>query len=407
MDANSRRARASAEAAHWFVRLQSGDMQRPERALFVDWLGESCVHVAEILRIAQVHGALELFDRWSQISTTGSESDEDTVVLFLPRAGDDTDGDGRKREMPTLLAADVHCGSAFQPKRVRRTRRLISSAAAAVLLAIAGAVFLPTIRGQIINTERGERRQVVLNDGSVLQVDPETRLRVKFGSQARLVFLEQGRVLFHVAKSAQRPFLVNVDGTTIRAVGTAFGVEQFDHGVTVTVAEGKIAIVPTALLTRASSTGSPASTLLPVETSDGPSALTPQSGTLSSHPRPGKERKSSSTATMALFLTANQQVTLQSSGSAEAVREVDSRRELAWAEGRLIFHNDNVAKVLAEFNRYNRVQLSVTDPALASRLVSGVFDASDPGAFITFLQTVTPVQIARDGERTITIHAIR
>jgi ferric-dicitrate binding protein FerR (iron transport regulator) len=108
-----------------------------------------------------------------------------------------------------------------------------------------------------------------------------------------------------------------------------------------------------------------------------------------------------------LFLTANQQVTVQRSGSAEPVREVDSQRELAWAEGRLIFHNDDVGKVIAQFNRYNRVQLSVTDPALASRPVSGVFNASEPEAFIAFLQTVVPVDIARDHDKSITIGSPR
>jgi transmembrane sensor len=96
-------------------------------------------------------------------------------------------------------------------------------------------------------------------------------------------------------------------------------------------------------------------------------------------------------------------VTVPSSGAAEPVREVDSHRALAWAEGRLIFQNDELAKVIAEFNRYNRVQLTVVDPALAAKPVSGVFNASDPEAFVAFLQSVTSVEIVRDGDRSITI----
>ncbi len=61
MDANSRRARAAAEAAEWWVRIESGELSRGEREQFVDWLRESAVHVAEMLRMAEVHGALERF----------------------------------------------------------------------------------------------------------------------------------------------------------------------------------------------------------------------------------------------------------------------------------------------------------------------------------------------------------
>src|SRR5690349_19698230 len=80
MDASDRRGRACAEAADWLVRLQSADLPREERARFVDWVRESHIHVAELIRIAQVHGALEQFDRWSHIDTNGATTGEDAVI---------------------------------------------------------------------------------------------------------------------------------------------------------------------------------------------------------------------------------------------------------------------------------------------------------------------------------------
>jgi transmembrane sensor len=108
-----------------------------------------------------------------------------------------------------------------------------------------------------------------------------------------------------------------------------------------------------------------------------------------------------------VLLTANQQVMVQSSGLAEAVREIDSQRALAWARGRLIFQNDQLGQAIAEFNRYNHVQLTVTDPELAAKPVSGVFNAAEPEAFIAFLQSVTDIEIVRDGDRSITIGSVR
>lgn len=68
MDASDRRRRASREAATWFVRLQTGELERADREEFVDWLRESAVHVAEMLRVARVHDRLEEFQGWLQVA---------------------------------------------------------------------------------------------------------------------------------------------------------------------------------------------------------------------------------------------------------------------------------------------------------------------------------------------------
>ena len=373
MDATERRKRAGSEAADWYARLQAGNMERAEREQFVEWLRESHVHVAEMLRVAQIHGALERFQRWVRIST-GPKTDADNIVqLPSPQEGS------------SLAPQDPHLTPRSPPGQTRRMGpgpRLFAFAAT-VLLIVASLVVLPRIRGQIIETDRGERREVVLADGSRLQVDPETRLRVKYSDSVRKVLLERGRALFHVAKNPNRPFLVQADATTVRAVGTAFGVEQRLQGVIVTVAEGKVAVFQS---------GNEAS---PVSSSHG--QVIRSSDRLSPETRGAGE----------VLLTANQQVTVQTSGSAEPVRQIDSQRALAWAQGRLIFQNDQLGQAIAEFNRYNHVQLTVTDPELAAKPVSGVFNAAEPEAFIAFLQSVTEIEIARDGDRSITIGSVR
>jgi ferric-dicitrate binding protein FerR (iron transport regulator) len=430
MDASERRKRASSEAADWFARLQAGEMERAERQQFVEWLRESYIHVTEMLRIAQIHGELKQFECWARIST-GPKTDDDNVVQ-LPTAPDEGSQDPHlhpPRPPPVRLSSRWGHGS-----------RLFAAAAAVVVI-VTTAVVLPKIRGQVIETARGERREVVLSDGSVLQVDPETRLRVKYADEVRRVFLERGRALFRVAKNPSRPFLVQADDTTVRAVGTAFGVEQQRHGVVVTVAEGKVAVSspgfqppsPTVGEGRDPHSGRGEVTPEQEGEASSPSTSDEEGQGVRNAKRGGEnidpsfwpspseveggsksririkegpgERVSESTPSSpgTLFLTADQQVTVPSSGAAEPVREVDSHRALAWAEGRLIFQNDELGKVIAEFNHYNRVQLTVADPALAAKPVSGVFNASDPEAFIAILQSVTTVQIVRDGNRSITI----
>jgi transmembrane sensor len=386
MDANERRRQAAADAADWWVRLQSADMSGTQRGEFVDWLRESPVHVAEMLRIAQVHGALEHFERWTRISAVPPATERAAEIIDLRPSGR-VDGNARVRDNAPAEGAR---------SRWRRAAGWMSLAASVGVLLVGATLLQERILGKLIATDRAERREVVLSDGSVVQVDPQTRLRVKFTENARDVYLQHGRALFRVAKNPRRPFFVHSDETVVRAVGTAFGVEQLGSGATiVTVAEGQVAV--SSEHKREPAAAPPQSTNSLVSPSPPAGERRPVSQ------KPAHSRTNESEPAEVAFLTANEQVTVGESGSAEPVRVVDSHRELAWAEGRLIFRNDPITHVIAEFNRYNRVQLSVADDKLASRSVSGVFNASEPEAFIAFLQTVVPVEIIHTGETAITI----
>jgi|SRR5579883_3305003 len=345
MDSNERRKRAAEEAAEWWV-LLLGDVSRAQREQYVKWLRESPLHVAEMLYVAHVHGAVRQFERWDRIPTDTGEDSQSEIVTFHPTDRPESPAPDRAIRSP------------------RRSRFLAAIAASLLVIASAGALLKYFSAGQQIQTGPGERRQIQLADGSVVQMDPETLMRVQYEKRFRRVYLEEGRALFHVAKNVERPFLVRAYGTTVRAVGTAFAVEEGTSDVVVTVAEGKVAVLP---------------------------AQQPQPAVIDGPAAPS------------IFLTADEQVTVSDSGRAQPVRRVDSRRALAWAEGLLIFENDSVEYVVRQFNRYNRVQLRVSDPVLARRTISGVFSATDPESFVAFMQSVAAVRVTRDDASKITI----
>lgn len=346
MNANSRRARAAAEASEWWIRIESRELSREEREQLVDWLRESAMHVEEMLRMAEVHGALERFRDWASIPTDDDHSHATGNVVAFPPADEPSDLD---QSRPRAVVSRT-------PRR-----RWMAGLALAASVAVLGVFLALFFSAQVIETGRAERRSVTLADGSVVQIDPESRLRIRLRKHERDVSLEHGRALFRVAKDPLRPFVVRAEETQVRAVGTQFGVEQSREGVVVTVAEGKVAVG-----------------------SDPP--LGSRSGALTPN------------GTAEVLLSAGQQVIVPRRGSAEAVRTVDAERELAWVAGRLVFDNDSVADVVEEFNRYNVVQIHVASPELARRAVSGVFDASEPESFIGFMQSVAPVNVRRAGQ---------
>lgn len=388
MDASDRRKRAAEEAAEWSVILQ-GEVSRTQREDYVDWLRESSMHIAEMLRVTQVHDALEQFDHWVRIPGEGSCAAADTVVTLPTPA--------RRAQPPER-----------PPGRLK-----VAWFVAAMLVVVTGltAVLLSGLRGQVIQTERAERREVALADGSVVQVDPETRLRVRYEQHARRIFLERGRALFHVAKNPNRPFLVQTEDTTVRAVGTAFAVERQSESITVTVAEGKVAVFPTrvppasdpsqgngpAEVRGQASPGAPSGTRALSASGKGTGRVVGQLASPPTSAGPAPE----------IFLTANEQVTVARTSGVEPVRDIDSGRALAWADGRLIFENNSLNDAVQQFNRYNRIQIYLSDAMLARRPISGVFSAADPESFVAFIQSVAAVRVTRDDASDITIETAK
>lgn len=383
MDRIERRRRIVAEAAEWWLRLQNTRLPRAEREVFVEWLRESHLHIAEMLRMAQVHGALQQFTRWESISTEGADTGNAGDVLPLPGAGQAPQEEGASaRPAPPRLRPRSWC-------RWNLSWRAGAALACAGLVAFA-VLGWPAWRGQVIETKQGERRTVALEDGSVLQVDPQTHLRVRYVDDERRIELLRGRALFRVAQNPRRPFLVRSADTTVRAVGTAFGVERLQPDVVrVTVSEGRVAVRQTGAATQHVSVADPAG--YPEHPHEAPAdAARPD--------RPSVPRRTvAGIRPGEIELVADQQLVVDGLRP-RAPLKVDSGQALAWAEGRLVFHGQSIAEAVREFNRYNRLQLRVQDAALAARPVSGVFNADDPEAFVDFLRDAAAVEVER-GER--------
>ena len=79
----------------------------------------------------------------------------------------------------------------------------------------------------------------------------------------------------------------------------------------------------------------------------------------------------------------------------------------AWTVRQLVFRDEALDKVVAEFNRYHDVPMVVDDPQLGALKINGVFDSNDPATLVTYLKTFETVQthIAADGSVHLSIIA--
>lgn len=340
------RAKAAGQAAQWLVAIQAEELSSQERAAFIDWLRESPLHVSEMLHACRLHRDLRAFRKWDEIAAA---SDQET---------------GRVVNLPARQQARVsQIGeSAARGRSARRTVGIAVAAAAAAVCAVIAAVSF----GQTtLRTQLGERREVTLSDGSVVDLAPSSEVRVRYQVHARSVILDRGQALFHVAKNPGRPFTVEVWGARVRAVGTVFDVERTEQSVSVTVVEGRVTVT------------------------EQPDA--PDSGAASS-----EESRNVS-------LGADEQIVISATGGLNTVHKVRGEMAIAWAAGQLIFDNESVAEIARRFNLYNRTQIVLLDQNLAARRISGQFRATDPESFVAFVQSAGGVYVERPSTERIVL----
>ncbi len=67
------------------------------------------------------------------------------------------------------------------------------------------------------------------------------------------------------------------------------------------------------------------------------------------------------------------------------VADANIEKATSWRQRRLVFDSWQVADLVAEFNLYSDTGIVLEDPDLASRSISGAFDADDPDSFGLFL----------------------
>jgi len=73
--------------------------------------------------------------------------------------------------------------------------------------------------------------------------------------------------------------------------------------------------------------------------------------------------------------------------------------QLAWQSTRFDFASLPLAAVVAQFNRYNSVQLVIADPALATLPIVATFRSDNVDGFVRLLEASARVEAERSGEK--------
>lgn len=369
------------EAAEWLVEVRIGDIDAAARARLDAWFRLSPEHIRAFLELSNIweEGADQEVSRafsTAELIVRAQAAETNVVVL-------DT-GPQAELTAHTATASDTPGASRGQRERWGMHRL---AASIAFLAIVVGALTLYRPWLPTYTTGIGEQRTITLPDGSRVELNALSRIRVRFSKQERDIALLDGQALFYVAKDAGRPFVVTSGEAHVRAVGTQFDVYRKSGGTTaVTVIEGRVAVLA----------GSP---------EVGGTALPQGVGTASS----ARETDSSQTGVVALpnlsfpgaspgvLVSAGQQV-IVTARQISKPEKADTAAAIAWTQRELVFDETPLTDVAAEFNRYNDKPLVVSDASLKDFHVTGVFSSTDPSSLLKFLRAQKGIRVQETDE---------
>ncbi len=233
-----------------------------------------------------------------------------------------------------------------RPARPRAALRPVLALAAALVLVVGlghllgGNPFQPSADH---GTETGQRAEVSLPDGSVVVLNAESAMNVSFDADRRRVDLVRGEAFFDVRHDPERPFEVAAGRSLTRVVGTAFSVTLQDGNTEVRVKRGHVRVA-------------------------------------------GDDGR------MPVDLTPGEGVTVTAGHLGDAAAFV-SQTTFAWIDGRLVFHDQPLAKVIAQLARHHKDPVVLATDRLRRLRVSGNYRLNDPAAVVAALADVAGAKV--------------
>jgi transmembrane sensor len=206
-------------------------------------------------------------------------------------------------------------------------------------------------------TGHGEQLTRRLADGSVLHLNTDSAVAIRYSKNERLVTLTSGQADFEVSHEPDRVFRVIAGPAEVVDLGTQFDVHLEHDSTVITVVEGRIAV--------------------------GPSPMSGKLGTTTSQHHPPRF----------VQLGADQQIHVTEGEWPGAPMAVDAQSATAWLRREIVFDHERLERVASEFNRYAPKPVEIATPALRDLQVSGVFATDDTDAFIAFLRSLKGVRV--------------
>ena len=250
----------------------------------------------------------------------------------------------------------------------RGLHRSVFPLAAAAAIVVAGISFWGWLPQEArYQTAVGQQQQVVLSDHTVVTLNTDSKIVVRYDGDERRVLLEQGEAHFAISSDPDRPFVVIAGAGAVRAIGTAFSVYLNTDAdvVEVTVTEGVVEVVPNVA----------------------PEVDRKLEPVPNDHNRPMAER----------LVEGNQIEYRESIESISSLGPNELARELAWQDGVLEFIDEPLDSVILEASRYFDMRITIADAELGRTQVTALFGIGDPELLLNLIESNAGIGVRRVG----------
>lgn len=206
-------------------------------------------------------------------------------------------------------------------------------------------------------SQLGKNSTFTLDDGSLITLNSNSKVKVSFSNQSRHVNLIKGEAQFDVAKDIYRPFTVTSGAKSFTALGTIFNIQKNNElDMELIVSEGEVLIAGSNIAT------SLLAEVIKRETAkhNSPAIITDNE--------------------QAIIINAKQK-------TVKSLPPQQLQQSLAWQQGMLVFHGEPLLDALKEVSRYTNVQFEITDEKINQIRIAGSYKTGDVKSLLTALES--------------------
>lgn len=366
------------EAANWLLIIEEkSPLSSKESQALRDWVATSSVHRAVIIRMSET---------WNNMD-----------VLAAMRVNTEQKAWFSMENIKALLGAKILTTLFKQnDKTAQRGYLTFFKLSTVAVCFIASLLFIDLIFIEGVTrqpnyyvTDIGEYKKHILEDGSTLWLNSNSKVKVDYSKNFRRIALITGEAHFEVKKDASRPFEVYSMNRLVRAVGTAFSVHKLKDRVEVIVSEGtvELAIVdemlvlkPDDLLTTTEVNTHKKENGKAISIINVPAKVSKYLGKLSAG-----ESMSIPMVSSALIEGEDNHIVHLDKG--------EIGRKLSWLDGKLVFAGESLEEVVNEISRHTSIIINVPDPELRKMRIGGHFQAGETDKLFSILESGFGIEV--------------
>ena len=334
------------KACDWIAKIDRG-LSESENADFQEWLHAQPNNLHYVLKAAKKWDKMDDLERLADIFPKNQVNKRKTPILWGSLAA--------SLLLMLTLSLYYFSGNVLHQNDLVQARPMEST----------------------YQTNVGEIDTITLPDGTVLALNTDTIVGMKYSDNFRMLELIKGEININVAHDTSRPLSVLVNGKVIQAVGTVFNVEVRKNYTELIVTDGKV-------LVEEKSTNQFKSDIL---------------------------NKIISLPVTSLAISEGEKIDLVQNKNKELIKNViklsaeDITSSLSWKEKKLIFRGEKLSHVIAEINRYTHTKLSLdNNEKLKNINVIGVFKTGELTDLLVQFEKNLKIKSTKKNKNEITLY---